>query len=146
MEELLDHVKAYILAQVNPYIAELETEGVPLAALTDATIVLGDCDIMKHAGPNVLFINPDTSTFTDLTISDYDNTLQVDFLFVCRSAATGVLYKRVLRYMAALVNLFIEDQNLGGAGVIGINTQDYFDGMEGNAAIKGCLLSCEITY
>lgn len=146
MEKLLDDLKAYILAQVNTFIAVLNTVEVPLAALTAADIIVGDCDLVKYTLPNILFINPDGITFSDLTISDYDQTLSLDFLFVCRRSATPVLSKRVMRYAAALQELFISDLNLAGVGNMDISDGSYFDGMEGSQATKGFMLTCTITF
>jgi len=146
MEKLLDDLKAYILANVNPYIGILTTAGVPLVALTAADIIVGDCDLVKYTRPNILFVNPDAIRFTDLTISDYDQALSLDFLMVCRGSATSVLYPRVLRYMAALQALFIANLNLDGIGSLDLTDGSYFDGMDGNTATKGFLLSGEITF
>jgi hypothetical protein len=146
MEKLLDNLKAYILAQVNTFIAVLNTVEVPLISLTTADIITGDCDLVKYTRPNLLFINPDGIAFSDLSISDYDQTLSLDFLFVCRGSATQVLSKRVMRYAAALQELFISDLNLAGVGNMDITNGSYFDGMEGSLSTKGFMLTCTITF
>lgn len=146
MEKLLDDLKAYILAHVNAYIATLNNVEVPLAALTTADLIVGDCDLVKYSRPNILFINPEGITFSDLTISDYDPTLSLDFLLVCRGSTTPVLAKRVMRYGAALQQLFKNDLALSGVGNMDITDGIYFDGMEGNPAIKGFMLTCNIRY
>ena len=146
MEQLLDALKAYILANLPPYLAALTTADVPLVDLAEKNVVTGDCDITKYSGANILFINPDTIHFEDLTISDYDQKITVDFLMVCRAGPTPVLYRKVLRYVAALKKMFVTDLELGGLGTVSLDTQNYFDGMEGDAGIKGCVLSCEIIF
>lgn len=145
MEELLESFKAYIVAELPLYLTA-STEEVPLPDLSTSNIVIGDCDIAKHSAANTLFINPDSISFSDLSISDYEQSLSLDLLMVCRNSAPEILYKKVLRYVKALKDLFIADLNLAGIGTIDIKSGDYFDGMEGNSSIKAFMLSCEIVW
>ncbi len=146
MEALLENLKAYIIANLPGHLSEIATEEIPLPDLVESTVIVGDCDIAKHSAANTLFINPDSIAFTDLSISDYEQGLSLDFLMVCRNSPPAILFKRVLRYIEALKEMFVEDLNLSGIGTIDIKTGDYFDGMEGNTSIKGFMLSCDITW
>ena len=79
-------------------------------------------------------------------ISDYEKIFTVEFSFICRKDVPEILVERVMKYMNALLDLFISDLELAGIATVNITTLDYMDGIFGDTKIKGMALTATLTY
>lgn len=151
MEGLLDAIKAYILANIQSFLAALSTTEIPLADLEDKDIIIGDCDITSVQYPVVLFLNPGPGTFGEMTGMNGagERELELDFAFFVRGDTGGALYRKALRYSAALEALLRADLTLGNTGGLSeltLKDFSYLDGVEGNTKQKGFVITASVQF
>ena len=111
MEQLLDGLKAYILATADFYTNEA-SEGVPMTAPTD--IVIGQVDLLKQRSKVLVSLLPDTQTPTDEYVEGTSADNSITVTFICRGQKPDVLARQMMRYAEAFKNSCFADNSLGG--------------------------------
>lgn len=113
MEEILNGIKAYIIATASFY-TEQADETTPMSALTENDIIIGQVDLTKQKSKILCSLIPDTQEPEDAYIEGTSAQNNITVTFICRGAKIDVLIRQMMRYAEAFKNASFEDNSMGG--------------------------------
>lgn len=126
MEEILNGIKAYIIATASFY-TEQADETTPMSALTESDIIIGQVDLTKQKSKILCSLIPDTQEPEDAYIEGTSAQNNITVTFICRGAKIDVLIRQMMRYAEAFKNASFEDNSMGGiCGDITIESIKYY--------------------
>lgn len=126
MEEILNGIKAYIIATASFY-TEQADEQTPMNALTESDIIIGQVDLTKQKSKILCSLIPDTQEPEDAYIEGTSANNNITVTFICRGAKIDVLIRQMMRYAEAFKNASFEDNSMGGiCGDITIESIKYY--------------------
>ncbi len=101
MEEIAEAIKTFIMEDVNAELADLESEGVTLPAITERHIVFGTVDLSRYEATVVVSILPETQEPDEEYINGFSDRSQFTVTFLFQKTAYPILVKRMFRYAKA---------------------------------------------
>ena len=131
MEEICNKVKDFIITATAPYLQELADETVSLPALSETNTHLGYLDAESNQREIECFIVPDSQTVSELSMEENETRTNMNIYVFVRKAEKDVLFKRAMRYGAAIKKAVQNDYSMGNNFLQSLITNvEYYDNVE----------------
>jgi hypothetical protein len=136
----LDDLKAFILANIGPFIAARSTPAIPLSGFSDATVVLREWK--EPSQEKLLFLDPQPDQVEAGTnrVSYVTETIDA-YVIVTRGAKEETLREQAKGYLAALVDCMKTHPDY-----MEFRGREYYDGIEGKPDGKGAKTTLVFGY
>jgi len=126
---IVDDLKTYLVAYLNPFIAALSTTPIPLDSITAAKIILRD--YQQPAQRMSLLLDDKPEEIESLTMTTNLVTTKIEAFFFVTGATEATAREQAKLYMDALLNCLAAH-----ADFFTFEEREYFDGVEGKPDVK----------
>ena len=131
MEHICNIVKDFIITETAEYLSEMEEQGLTLPAFTSDNVHLGYLDAESNQRSIECFIVPDSQTLSELSMEENETRTNMNIYVFVRKAEKDVLFKRAMRYGAAIKKAVQNNYSMGGNFLQSIITNvEYYDNVE----------------
>ncbi len=132
MQNILESLKQFLLADYNSLLEELSSVDVPLIQLTEKNICVGYIDLEKNTAAHVVSILPVQEQYEGLTLDTTEAQLQVELYIFARKASPVVLYNQLSRYGQILKEALYANPTISDAiSEVKVLDMEIYFGVEG---------------
>lgn len=139
MELMIEALKRLILDHYSDVLNEFRTKEVPLPMVLERNIVVGDIDLQKYRADTVMFILPDRTVWTELSINSELCEFEADIFIALQKSDRSSLHVAALRHMEAFKKMCLENPTIGSVEVRALSGE-FIQGVEGSEEVKGVLI------
>lgn len=131
MEAICNTVKNFIITETAQYLQELAEPGVTLPALTAQNVHLGYLDAESNQKDVECFIVPDSQSLAELSLDENETRTNLNVYVIVRKASKEILFKRAMRYGAAIKKAVQNNYSMGNNFLQSVITNvEYYDNVE----------------
>lgn len=135
----IDTLAAFLVANLNPFIAARSTVAVPLTAITADQVATREYQLpAKKVG---IFLDPQPETVEPLTMTTVDVRLPVEIIVFTQSDTIALMRAKGEAYMGAVRDCIATHEDY-----FELELRDRFDGVEGKEDIKAVKIVAVFRY
>jgi hypothetical protein len=147
MQQALEALKQFILADYNTLVEDCSTVDLPLTPVEESHLVIGEIDLDKQTSSHVICILPQSEEYADLTIEASEAQLLVEIYIFVNKASPQKLYQTAQAYAQCLKQAIWNDSTLGDViSECKILKMLTYYGVEGSPDRQAIMLECVLSY